>query len=291
MKTILAINLITLLQALLLIAVTAVTVGVFIANRVIRRRTRLHARETGFTNQMIQEALKNSKNNVLLWNPHEGRIDQLYGDMLPFDTINEKQWRQHVHPEDLDQALGYLHNLRSGKIQSADFYYRWNYEFDEAKPPRWGYFNNTSRAEYLPDHDKPVNIISTLTDESDIRNAQREEQEIAERFRLIFEQSIIGMSFYSPQGRLLDANKGMRDICHFDSDVDDAFFSNTSMFDLPPFNELVNRDRPEELWVCYQSIIPERNIHDYLEIHLHPIYDDLGNVICIEAVNCTGLIQ
>ena len=279
MKTILAINLITLLQALLLIAVTAVTVGVFIANRVIRRRTRLHARETGFTNQMFQEALKNSKNNVLLWNTREGRIDQLYGDMLPFDTINENQWMQHVHPEDLDQALGYLHDLRSGKIQSADFYYRWNYEFDEAKPPRWGYFNNTSRAEYLPDHDKPVNIISTLTDESDIRNAQREEQEIAERFRLIFEQSIIGMSFYSPQGRLLDANKGMRDICHFDSDVDDAFFSNTSMFDLPPFNELINRDRPEELWVCYQSIIPERNIHDYLEIHLHPIYDDLGNVI------------
>ena len=279
MKTILAINLITLLQALLLIAVTAVTVGVFIANRVIRRRTRLHARETGFTNQMFQEALKNSKNNVLLWNTREGRIDQLYGDMLPFDTINENQWRQHVHPEDLDQALGYLHDLKDGKIQSADFYYRWNYEFDEAKPPRWGYFNNTSRAEYLPDHDKPVNIISTLTDESDIRNAQREEQEIAERFRLIFEQSIIGMSFYSPQGRLLDANKGMRDICHFDSDVDDAFFSNTSMFDLPPFNELVNRDRPEELWVCYQSIIPERNIHDYLEIHLHPIYDDLGNII------------
>ena len=276
-------------QAILLIAVFALFIGVFIANRVILRRMKKHVKQSDFTNQLMLEALKNSKNNVLQWNISKKYTDQLYGDMLPCDTITDEDWKKHVHPEDLLESLHCLHQLMEGKIKSADFNYRWNYEFDDNKPPRWGYFNNTSIAEYLPGHDLPVRVISTLTDEGDLRQAQREEQILADKFKLIFEQSIIGMSFYSPEGYLLDANKEMRKICHFDNEENDEFFSQVNIFDLPPFNELVNRNKIEGFWVCYQSIIPERNIHDYLEIRLHPIRDDQGNVmyLSVSARNIT----
>ena len=271
------------LQIILLVVVTALFIGVFIANRIILRRMRIHAEQGEFTNEVMLHALKNSRNNVLQWNINEKYTIQLYGDMLPSDTISDDDWKKHVHPDDLLQALHCLHQLMEGKIKSADFQYRWNYEFDNEKPPRWGYFNNTSIAEYLPGHDLPVRVISTLTDEGDIRQAQYEEQILADKFKLIFEQSITGMSFYSPEGCLLDANKEMRKICHFDNDKSDAFFSHYNLFDLPPFNELVNRNHVEELWVCYQSIIPERNIHDYLEIQLHPIRDDQGKIIYLSV--------
>ena len=286
---ILTIQTVTTLQAILLIALAALTIGVFIANRVILRRMRRHERRDSFTNQMMQEALRNSRNNVLLWNISEKYTTQLYGDMLPCDTITDEDWKRHVHPDDLQEALRHLHDLMNGKVKIADFYYHWNYEFDDSKPPRWGYFNNTSVAEYLPGHDLPVSVISTLTDETDIRQAQREEQELAAKFKLIFEQSITGMSFYTPDGYLIDANKVMRDICHFDSDEGDEFFYKNCMFDLPPFNELCNRENPEELWVCYQSTIPERNMHVYLEIHVHPIRDAQGKVIylCVAARDIT----
>ncbi len=289
MKMILTINIGISLQAIFLIAVAALTIGVFIANRVILRRMRRHERRDSFTNQMMQEALRNSRNNVLLWNISEKYTTQLYGDMLPCDTITDEDWKRHVHPDDLQEALRHLHDLMNGKVKIADFYYHWNYEFDDSKPPRWGYFNNTSVAEYLPGHDLPVSVISTLTDETDIRQAQREEQELAAKFKLIFEQSITGMSFYTPDGYLIDANKVMRDICHFDSDEGDEFFYKNCMFDLPPFNELCNRENPEELWVCYQSTIPERNMHVYLEIHVHPIRDAQGKVIylCVAARDIT----
>jgi signal transduction histidine kinase len=142
-------------------------------------------------------------------------------------------------------------------------------------------------AEHLPGEETPVSVISTLTDETETLKAQRAEQELADRYKLIFEESITGMSFYSPDGNLLDSNRVMREICHFDSSDGDAFFSNTSMFDLPPFNELVNRNHPEEFWVCYKSVIPERNMCDYLEIHFHPIYDSEGKVIylCVSTRN------
>ena len=271
------------LQIIFLMVVAALFIGVFIANRVILRRMRRHAKQSEFTNQVMQEALKNSKNNVLQWNIREKYTNQLYGDMLPSSTITDEDWKKHVHPDDLLQALHCLHQLMEGKIKLADFNYRWNYEFDDNKPPRWGYFNNTSIAEFLPGHDLPVTVISTLTDEADMLQAKREEQILADKFKMIFEQSITGMSFYSPEGYLLDANKVMREICHFDNEVNDAFFSQVNMFDLPPFNELVNRNNIEGFWVCYQSIIPERNIHDYLEIRLHPIRDDQGKIIYLSV--------
>ncbi len=270
-------------QAILLIVIVALFVGVIVANRVILRRMRRHAKESRFTNQMIQEALKDGQYNVLQWSISDKYTTQLYGDMLPGEGISDEDWKRHVHPDDLHEALRHLHALMKGEVKKAEFYYRWNYEFDDEKPPRWGFFNNTSIAEYLPGNDLPVNVISTLTDETDIRQAQREEQELADKYKRIFEESIIGMSFYDPDGYLLDANRIMREICHFDSDEGDAFFSQFCMFDLPPFNELLDRNHVEELWVCYQSIIPERNLHDYLEIHLHPICDDLGNVIYLSV--------
>jgi PAS domain-containing protein len=241
-----------------------------------------HAKQNAFTNQAMQQALKNSQNNVLIWHIKEKYTTQHYGQMLPRDTITDAEWKAHVHPDDLQESLRNLHDLADGKVKSAEFYYRWNYEFDDKKPPRWGYFNNTSVAEYLPGSDKPVSVISTFTDESELRETQREEQMLADKFKLIFEKSIIGMSFYSPDGYLLGANKIMREICHFDNEVNDEFFSQTRIFDLPPFSELINREKPEDFWVCYQSIIPERNLHDYLEIRFHPIRNDAGDIIYLK---------
>ena len=272
------------LQIILLIVVLALFIGVFIANRIILRRMHRHAEQSKTTNQMMQEALKNSQNNVLLWEISKKRTTQLYGNMLPSKTISDADWKKHVHPEDLPEALRCLHGLMKGSIKSADFNYRWNYEFDDQKPPRWGYFNNTSVAEYLPGQDLPVTVISTLTDETETIRSQREERELADKFKLIFEHSIVGMSFYTPDGWLLDSNKIMREICHFDTDESDEFFYKFNLFDLPPFNEVLKREHVEELWVCYQSIIPERNLNDYLEIHVHPICDDLGNPIYLAVL-------
>ena len=270
-------------QAILLIVVVALFIGMIIANRVVLRRMRKHAQQTGFTNQIIHQALKNGQYNVLQWIISEKYTRQLYGNMLPNDVISDEDWKRHVHPDDLQESLRHLHALMKGEVKRGEFYYRWNFEFDDQKPPRWGYFNNTSIAEYQPGNNLPTTVISTLTDETEMRQAQREERELADKYKLIFEQSIIGLSFYSPDGYLLDANKVMREICHFDNEVNDAFFSEYCLFDLPPFNELVNRNHVEELWVCYQTIIPERNIHDYLEIHLHPICDNEGKVIYLSV--------
>jgi signal transduction histidine kinase len=135
--------------------------------------------------------------------------------------------------------------------------------------------------EYRRDQSVVQSIVSTLKDETQQLLEEEDEKKLAEKYRLIFEQSVMGISFYSPEGRLLNANANMRQICHFDSEEGDAFFSNAILFDVPPFNEVIDRHHVEDFWACSHSVVPERDINDYLEIRLHPINDENGKLAYI----------
>ena len=163
-------------------------------------------------------------------------------------------------------------------IKSLEFDYRWNFDYTGGEP-RWGWLHNTSVAEYTEGAAQPLSIVSTLIDETKLHEQQEQEEALSERYKQIFEHSIIGLSFYSPEGWLLDANEQMRAICHFDSDEGDAFFSKMNLFDVFPFNEVLDRNNLTDYWGCSQSIIPERNMSEYLEIRLHPIHDDTGKLV------------
>lgn len=126
-----------------------------------------------------------------------------------------------------------------------------------------------------------LDIIDSKTDETDIKRKELEMEKLSDRYKTIFENSIIGLSFYSPEGWLLDSNRIMREICHFDGEDSDSFYSKANLFEQPPFSEVLNREHPEEYWACSLSIVPEKNMYVYLEISVHPIYDDNGQLAYI----------
>lgn len=269
-----------LLPLTLVVGVVISFIGVIIFNRYIIRRIRQASGRSAKTNTIMRQALKISENNVLYYDISGRRTWSLYGHLLPDGGLTAEEWKQHVHPDDLDEVLFWLRQLIDGKERTAEFDYRWNYEYGGGRP-RWGYIHNFSVAEYKTGMNRPLGIISTLVDQTDLRQQQEEEIELTKKYKLIFEQSIIGLSFYDPDGRLLDANKQMRHICHFDSEESDEFFSKANLFDMPPFHENVDKNHVREFWVCAKSEIPERDIHSYLEIRLHPICDDTGKLIYI----------
>lgn len=268
------------LTILISLAVVVAFVSVLLVNRIVRQRTRLRTEQSLFRRAMMQEALKISANNVISYDFRRKWVNRLAGHMLPEAGISDNDWKLHVHPDDLPEALDYMHRMMDGKLQQVEFYYRWNFDYSGGKP-RWGVLHNTSVAETLPGNTRPTTIISTLVDETQMRKQQKDEHDLTDKYKLIFEHSIVGLSFYSPDGWLIDANRQMREICHFDSEKGDAFFSKANLFDMSPFRECVDRNNVEELWICSQSIVPERDIHDYLEIQLHPIRDDAGKLVYI----------
>ena len=275
-------SLATMWQPLLLVFIVIVLVCVLIQNHRVRRRVHQSVVSAATTYEMMEKALKIADNDVVIYDIQKGTIRRLRGSLFTTAEMPASEFSKHLHPDDVAQALATVHQLIDGKKQSVEYSYRWNISPD-GEEPEWLYIRNNSVTEYVAGNSKPVSIISVLVDETDIRRQQLEEEGLTKRYMQIFEGSIVGLSFYSPEGWLLASNKMMREICHFDSDEGDAFFSKVNLFDIAPFNEVLDRYHPNEYLACSLSIVPERDMYIYLEIGVHPIYDEEGKLIYLSV--------
>ena len=267
---------------LLLAVVLFVLIAVLIQNRVVRRRVNDSIASATSTYEMMEKALKIVDNDVVIYDIPGKVIRRLRGNLLPTPEMRAEEFAPHIHPDDVEQVLSTVRQMAQGKTQQVEYSYRWRVS-EAGEEPRYFYIRNNSVAEYAPGSSTPTSIISVLIDETEQREHQEEEEELAKRYKKIFEDSIIGLSFYSPEGWLIVANKMMRDICHFDSDEGDSFFSKVNLFDMAPFNEVLDRYHPNEYLACSLSVIPEREMYIYLEIGVHPIYDEEGKLIYISV--------
>lgn len=267
---------------LLLAVVLFVLIAVLIQNRVVRRRVNDSIASATSTYEMMEKALKIVDNDVVIYDIPGKVIRRLRGNLLPTPEMRAEEFAPHIHPDDVEQVLSTVRQMAQGKTQQVEYSYRWRVS-EAGEEPRYLYIRNNSVAEYAPGSSTPTSIISVLVDETEQREHQEEEEELAKRYKKIFEDSIIGLSFYSPEGWLIVANKMMRQICHFDSDEGDSFFSKMNLFDMAPFNEVLDRYHPNEYLACSLSVVPEREMYIYLEIGVHPIYDDEGKLIYLSV--------
>lgn len=267
---------------LLLAVILFVLIVVLIQNRVVRRRVNDSIASATSTYEMMEKALKIVDNDVVIYDIPGKVIRRLRGNLLPTPEMRAEEFAPHIHPDDVEQVLSTVRQMAQGKTQQVEYSYRWRVS-EAGEEPRYFYIRNNSVAEYAPGSSTPTSIISVLIDETEQREHQEEEEELAKRYKKIFEDSIIGLSFYSPEGWLIVANKMMRDICHFDSDEGDSFFSKMNLFDMAPFNEVLDRYHPNEYLACSLSVVPERKMYIYLEIGVHPIYDEEGKLIYISV--------
>jgi signal transduction histidine kinase len=231
--------------------------------------------------QAMMMALNISGNHVMCLDLKDNRVYDLHGKAMFGNNVGIDICYAYIHPDDRERFRTFVERLSDGTDLEADCHYRWDYNYTGQGEPDWHDMYGRAIAEY--EDGKPVNIIATLTDETEVKQKEREVEHLSERYRSIFENSIIGMSFYSPEGWLIDANQIMRQICHFDSDTGDEFFSKVNLFDMMPFNEVLDRVHPEDYWACSLSIVPERNMRVYLEISVHPIYDEKGKLMYISV--------
>ena len=231
--------------------------------------------------QAMMMALNISGSHVMCFDLRENRVYDLFGRSIFGNNVGIEVCYTYIHPDDQERFRTFIERQSNGTDKEAECWYRWNRNYTGQGEPDWHEYHAISIAEY--EDGKPVNIIATLTDETEVKQKEREVEQLSERYRSIFENSIIGMSFYTPDGWLIDANRIMRQICHFDSDTGDEFFSKVNLFDMMPFNEVLDRVHPEDYWACSLSIIPERDMRVYLEISIHPIYDDDGRLLYISV--------
>ena len=231
--------------------------------------------------QAMTMALNISGNHVVCLDLKDNRVYDLYGEPVFGEDVGIEAYYAGLHPDDLEKFRSMVERMRNGGETEAEWHYRWNANVGGQGDPVWLDIHGHALTEF--EDGKPVNIITTLIDETEAKQKEREVEQLSERYRSIFENSIIGQSFYSPDGQLLDANRIMRKICNFEDDLGKEFFYKVNLFDIMPFNEVLDREHPDDYWGCSESIIPEKNMRMYLEISVHPIYDENGQLMYLSV--------
>ena len=103
---------------------------------------------------------------------------------------------------------------------------------------------------------------------------------MTDRNRKIFDQSLVGLAFYDKDGKLLAANRKMREILNFQSERDPYYYDNT-ISDMPTFRDVLHDRQAHELYFCTKSVIIERGVNCYTEMRLHPVHDEKGELFFI----------
>ena len=248
-------------------------------NRITLLRIRKGADKIKQTAAIMQHTLDMGRNYVLMLDIRQRHAVNIHGDLLPEEGMSYEESLELIHPDDRHIYQTFIKRLLSGEAETDECIFRWDISGSKHLG-QWRFMEDKGIAEYTKTSLHPVHIFCTLTDRTEQILLEREAQEMTNKYRRIFEQSLTGLAFYDQDGRLMTTNKKMREILKFQSEKDPFYYDNT-LFDMPTFRELLNNRRVENLYFCTKSIIIERGVNCYTEMRVHPIYKNDGQLYCI----------
>ena len=268
------------LPSLLMVFVVCIAfVIAWAVNRISLLRIRQSVDKIKETSTIMQHTLDMGKNYVLMLDIRQQHAINIHGHLLPDKGMGYQESLELIHPDDRSIYTEFIKRLSSGDRETDECIIRWDISGIK-KLGQWRYMEDRGITEYANAGIRPIHIFCTRTDCTEQVLLEKEEQEMADKYRRIFEQSLIGLAFYDKDGYLLTTNQKMREILNFQSEKD-PYYYDSSLFDMPSFRDILNNRNVEELYFCTKSIIIERGVNCYTEMRLHPIYKDNGELYCI----------
>lgn len=267
------------ISLLMVIATFIAFLLVWAVNHISILRISRNAKRVKEMSVIMQHTLSVSKNYVLRLSVQEQHAYNMHGHFLPEKGMAYEESLNYIHPDDRETYTAFLRRLlRVGETEECMF--RWDLNRGQGQP-EWRYIQDIGIVEFADKKKRiPTNIFCTLTDRTEQVARESSENQMTDKYRMIFEQPIAGLAFYDKEGRLITANQKMREILRFKSD-DDPFYFNRTIYDLPTFREVLNNRQIEELYFCTKSVIIERGVNCYTELRVHPIYDEKKELVYI----------
>ena len=161
----------------------------WVVNRISILRIRKRVSESKEIYDIMQHTLDLNDNYVLRLDLRERCAYNLHGQMLPESGIGYENSLQYIHPEDRQAYHNFLISLSRGQVRTAECVFRWDAS-GEHHAGKWRYMHDQGVAEYIEGQKLPTNIFCTLTDQTERIMQEREEQELTDKYRKTFEQSL-----------------------------------------------------------------------------------------------------
>ena len=258
---------------LLMMLVTIIFLATWAFNRLVLLRLRKKAANSQDISAIMQHTLEIGHGYVVRLNVAAQQAYNLHGDLLPPEGMNYQESFKCIPPEDHDTYRNFIFRLFHRETEIDECIFRWDTS-GKQHLGNWRYMKAKGIVEFdNKQKNQAVNILCTLTDETDHIRQMNVEQELNEKYQRVFELSIVGLAFYDSEGNLLAVNQKMREILKFQSEHDSYYYSH-SLYDMPTIRDLLTDRRPEDLYFCTKSVVVERGVNCYTEQRLHPIYDN-----------------
>lgn len=267
------------ISMLMVLIVIIVFIISWVFNRISLLRIRKNTDSIKDLSTVLQQTLNINDDYVIKLTMQDRMGYNMHGNFLPAGGMSYEESFEYIHPDDRGKYVVFLKRLIGGDM-SSECTFRWDTS-GKKHLGHWRYINDTGIAEFRNKNLKTSAVIyCTLRDKTEQIEQEQMQNQLADKYRRVFEQSITGLAFYDKDGMLITANKKMKEILKFQSE-DDPFYYERAIYDLPTFREILDNHHVEELFFCRKSVILERGVNCYVEIRLHPIYDNEGTLIYI----------
>ena len=213
---------------ILLVTIIAAAVIFLLFSQVMRIRVRKAVEKSVDLNEMMQKALSSGNYYVIEFDIQNQRMRNRYGDMLPKEGMSHVEFMERL-PEDEKGKFSEAMRMMSQGHKDLGYLKR-RYNKGTIEKPDWHWIEGHAVVEY--DEDKPRYIITSFRDYTNEVQEERMNEEIASKYQNMFKYGLIAMSFYDKDGKLIDVNRRMADLCEFDKDGEE-FFRQMNLFEVP----------------------------------------------------------
>ena len=244
---------------------------IFLLSRLIRNRVRAAINRTTDVNNMMSQALKMGNLYVTEYDVATDSYRNVYGTLLPKGGLTHNEFMNRLPSEDHNDFLRHNTALILGESNLWTFTRRFN--LGSEIEPDWHYLQGDAIVE--KEDGKTRYVIYSMKDITHEVDEERINSVASQKYMKIFETNLIAMSFYNRDGKLIDINEKMRQLCNFDKEGEE-YFRNIILYDAPFVKGIFKPGQTDYLHMCQYMHYPELGIDKQIEIRLLPVLDESG---------------
>ena len=246
----------------------------FLINRLITLRVRATVRKSTELNSMMKTAIGMGDFSVIEYDVEGNLLRNLYGHILPTETMLPQEFIKRMPAEQGEVLHNSNTRLIRGEQQSFDIRILFNRGSDEE--PEWRNIFGNAIAEV--EDGKTKSIFYATKDITVELQEERENRDLWNKYRNIFDTNIVAMSFYDKKGRLLYYNQEMSKLFGI-TDENEAYYRSVELFDVPSIKGEFTPESREPIHSCHHLVVPENHVDVFMEIRVKPVFDDNDHLI------------
>ena len=223
---------------------------------------------------MMEQALHMGDYYVLEYDIQTGMVRNAYGNLLPPEGMSREELISHIEPTERDDFQERLNLVVRGESDEQSFRKRYNRGTDEN--PDWGEYDGTVILER--ENGEPRYIFHAFKDITRQVQEEAHNKEMAALYMKVFQTNLSAMSFYGSDGRLIDFNQKMYDLCQM-NDGTEHYFREGNLFDDPFMQAYAEQGKRDVYHCCGRMYYPELGIDKYIESRVQPVFNDEGQFV------------